>query len=309
MMGTFAEQGRCMSLASMTGFGRAQGEISDRLTASVVVRSVNHKFLDIVIRTNVRDEVPELEAAVRAAVTAVLERGRVTVQVDFERTAPQPVRVVVHTDAAASVIGQLADLELSDEITGTLELGDLLGIPGLVSIESISVKPEPEEAAGLGTLTATAVASMVAMRHEEALALERQIRADVGTIEAFLDWFEPNIEEFRQTIFDRLQGRLAELVGSGSTVEPDRLVQEAAMLADRADVGEEVVRLRSHLAGFKGRLDGGGAVGRSLDFMCQEILRELNTLGSKCRELGVADRLVDAKTALERVREQVQNLE
>jgi len=302
-------QRRSMNLASMTGFGRAQGEISDRLTASVVVRSVNHKFLDIVVRTNVRDEVPELEVAVRAAVVDTLERGRVTVQVDFERTAPQPVRVIVHTDAVASVIGQLSDLQLNDKVTGTLELGDLLGIPGLVSIESISATPQPEEAAGLGALTATAVASMVAMRREEAVALERQIRADVGSIGDFLDWFEPNVDEFRQTIFDRLQGRLAELVGSGSSVEPDRLLQEAAMLADRADVGEEVVRLRSHLSGFKGRLDGGGAVGRSLDFMCQEILRELNTLGSKCRELGVAERLVDAKTALERVREQVQNLE
>lgn len=298
-----------MSLASMTGFGRAQGEISERLTASVVVRSVNHKFLDIVVRTNVRDEVPELEAAVRAAVVDALERGRVTVQVDFERTAPQPVRVVVHADAVASVVEQLADLQLNDKVTGDFELGDLLGIPGLVSIESISVSPQPEEAVGLGALTATAVASMVAMRLEEAVALERQIRADLGTIESFLDWFEPQVDEFRQTIFDRLGSRLAELVGSGSSIEPDRQVQEAALLADRADVSEEVVRLRSHLAGFCGRLDGGRAVGRSLDFMCQEILRELNTLGSKCRELGVAERLVDAKTALERVREQVQNLE
>jgi len=298
-----------MQLASMTGFGRAQGEISDRLSASVVVRSVNHKFLDVVVRTNVRDDVPELEAAVRAAVVGSLERGRVTVQIDFERTAPQPVRVIVNTEAVASVIGQLADLRTSDSVDGALELGDLLAIPGLVSIESISATPQPEEAAGLGALTTTAVASLVAMRREEAAALERQIRADLGSIEAFLDWFEPKIEVFRRAIFDRLQGRLAELVGSGSSIEPDRLAQEAAMLADRADVGEEVVRLRSHLSGFNGRLDGGGAVGRSLDFMCQEILRELNTLGSKCREAGVAERLVDAKTALERVREQVQNLE
>jgi len=298
-----------MNLASMTGFGRAQGEISERLTASVVVRSVNHKFLDIVVRTNIRDEVPELEAAVRAAVVDALERGRVTVQVDFERTAPQPVRVVVHGDAVASVVEQLADLQLNDKVTGDLELGDLLGIPGLVAIESMSVIPQPEEAVGLGVLTATAISSMVAMRHEEAAALERQIRADLGTIEGFLDWFEPRVEGFRKTIFDRLGSRIAELMGPGTSIEPDRQIQEAAVLADRADVSEELVRLRSHLAGFGGRLDGGGAVGRSLDFMCQEILRELNTLGSKCRELGVAERLVDAKTALERVREQVQNLE
>ena len=147
------------------------------------------------------------------------------------------------------------------------------------------------------------------MRIEEATALERQIRTDLGEIETFLDWFEAHSEQFRRAIFDRLSERLAELVGPGSSLDPERQVQEAAVLADRSDVSEELVRLRSHLAGFTDRLDAGGPVGRPLDFMCQEILRELNTLGSKCRELGVAERLVDSKAALERIREQVQNLE
>ncbi len=301
--------GESMKLASMTGFGRAQGEISDRLTASVVVRSVNHKFLDVVIRTNVREEVPELEAAVRTMVVDRLERGRVSVQVDFERTAPQPVRVVVNAEAMSSVIDQLADLPPSDNVTGEFGMGDLLAIPGLISIESSRSGPQPEEAEGLGSLAAKAVVEMIVMRHTEAEALECQIRADLADLGLFLDWFEPRAEDFRQAIFDRLQERLAALLGSGSAIEPERQLQEAALLADRADVSEEIVRLRSHLTGFADRLDGGGAVGRPLDFMCQEILRELNTLGSKCRELGVAERLVNAKAALEHIREQVQNLE
>jgi len=301
--------GENMKLASMTGFGRAQGEISDRLTASVVVRSVNHKFLDVVIRTNVREEVPELEAAVRTAVVDRLERGRVSVQVDFERTAPQPVRVVVNAEAMSSVIDQLADLPPSDNVTGELGMGDLLAIPGLISIESSRSGPQPEEAEGLGSLTAKAVVEMIGMRRTEAEALESQIRSDLAELGLFLDWFEPRAGDFRQAIFDRLQERLAALLGSGSAIEPERQLQEAALLADRADVSEEIVRLRSHLTGFADRLDGGGAVGRPLDFMCQEILRELNTLGSKCRELGVAERLVNAKAALEHIREQVQNLE
>lgn len=308
MQGT-DEVGECMNLASMTGFGRAQGEISESLTASVVVRSVNHKFLDVVIRTNVREELPELEAAVRTAVVDRLERGRVSVQVDFERTAPKPVRVVVNAEAVSSVIAQLAELPPAENVGQELGLGDLLGIPGLVSIESSSAGPLPEEAKGLASLTALAVDEMVAMRRTEAEALAGQIRADLGDLTGFLDWFEPRAGEFRQAIFDRLEERLAAILGPGSAVEPERQVQEAALLADRADVSEELVRLRSHLTGFAERLDGGGSVGRPLDFMCQEILRELNTLGSKCRELGVAERLVDAKTALERIREQVQNLE
>lgn len=298
-----------MRLASMTGFGRAQGEISERLSASVVVRSVNHKNLDMVVRTNIRDEIPELEAAVRGAVSRALKRGRVTIQVDFERTAPQPVKVVVNAGAVESIVEQLADLPLDESVSQTMALGDLLGLPGLISIESVAVSPETEEAEGLGALTTQAVEAMVVMRLAEAVALESQIRADLGEIEAFLDWFEAHSEEFRVVIFDRLKERLAELVGPGTSIDPERQVQEAAVLADRSDVSEETVRLRSHLEGFFERLDAGGPVGRPLDFMCQEILRELNTLGSKCRELGVAERLVNSKAALERVREQVQNLE
>ena len=105
----------------------------------------------------------------------------------------------------------------------------------------------------------------------------------------------------------RAQERIADLAEGAA--DPDRIVQEAAVLADRADVAEEVVRLRAHLEAFHERLSAGGTVGRTLDFLCQEIHRELNTLGSKCREPGVAERLVDAKSAAERVREQVQNLE
>jgi uncharacterized protein (TIGR00255 family) len=298
-----------MTLASMTGFGRAQGELSDRLAASVVVRSVNHKFLDVVVRINLREEVPELEAAVRAAVVGATERGRVTVQVNLERTTAAPVRVVVNAEAVASAIRQLTGLELPEGMAGSLALGDLLAVPGLVAAESVAAEPDAAEVEALGTLTARAAAELVAMRRIEGARLGDQVRRDVAMIEEFLDWFEPQTEGFRQAIHRRLRDRLTELVGSAAPVEPERLVQEAAVLADRADVSEETVRLRSHLTGFRDRLDGGGAVGRALDFLCQEILRELNTLGSKCREIGVADRLVDAKAALERVREQVQNLE
>ena len=109
-------------------------------------------------------------------------------------------------------------------------------------------------------------------------------------------------------MFDRLREKVAELL-EGRGVDEERLVHEAALLADKADVSEEVVRLRTHLESFSRRIAEDGPVGRALDFLCQEIHRELNTLGTKCRELGIADRVVDAKGAVERIREQVQNLE
>ena len=298
-----------MNIASMTGFGRAQGPLSSRLSASVVVRSVNHKFLDVVVKSNVRDEMPELDAAVRATIAESMQRGRVTVQVEFQRTAEQPLRVVVNTEAVVSAATQLAEPSLPEAVTRTLDLGDVLSIPGLVSVESMASRLEEGEVDALARLTAEATAELVAMRRAEAAGLVSQILADLGVIDVFLDWFEPRTHEFRALILERLRERLAELVGPTSAIDPERQVQEAAVIADRSDVAEETVRLRSHLAGFRDRLTEGGAVGRTLDFMCQEILRELNTLGSKCREIGVAERLVEAKASLERVREQIQNLE
>lgn len=298
-----------MTLASMTGFGRAQGELSPRFAASVVVRSVNHKFLDVAIRTNLREEVPELEAAVRSVIAGELARGRVTAQVELQRILPQPVRVVVDAAALGSAADQLAGVALPDRVAAGFGVGDLLSIPGLVTVESAASELEGTELEAVAEVTGRALAALVAMRRDEAASLALQVRSDLAAVREFVDWFEPRAGEFRRAVFDRLRERMAELLGPGANVDPERQVQEAALLADRADVSEELVRLRSHLAGFAERLDGGGAVGRTLDFMCQEILRELNTLGSKCREVGVADRLVDAKAALERIREQVQNLE
>jgi len=298
-----------MSLMSMTGFGRAQGTIADGMIAGVVVRSVNHKYLDVVVRTNTRDEMPELEAAVRASVVDALDRGRVTVQVNLERTGPQPVRVVVNPEAVASLLDQLVELRLPDGVADRVELGQVLSMPGLVSVESVLGGPSDEEIRGVEALASRAVADLVVMRRSEGETLGRRIADDVREIEAFVDWIEPRAEQFRGLILDRLRARLNELVGPDNAVEPERVVQEAAIIADRSDVMEEIVRLRSHVEGFLDRLTSDGAVGRALDFLCQEILRELNTLGSKCREVGVAERLVNAKAALERVREQVQNLE
>ncbi len=157
-------------------------------------------------------------------------------------------------------------------------------------------------------LVAAASSSFSRMRREEGSQLGVQIRKDLHEITSFVDWFEPLADGFRKQSLERLRERMLEVL-NGQAVEPDRLLQEAALLADRADVTEEAVRLRTHLESFSKRLEGGGVIGRALDFLCQELHREINTLGTKCREAGVADRVVDAKGAVERIREQVQNLE
>jgi uncharacterized protein (TIGR00255 family) len=298
-----------MALMSMTGFGRARAELSDRFGVSMVVRSVNHRYLDIQVRTNLREDTPEIEAAVRSVISKRFHRGRVTAQVNLERILTTEVDVAVNTDAVSEVLAQLSNVAVPKKFGGTVELGDVLAVPGLVSVASPETILEEEEVTGLRSVASEAVAEAVVMRREEGERLVRQIESEVAEVIRFADWFEPQMPEFRQHLLDRVKDRVEGLVGPDVKIDPERILQEAAVLADRADVAEEVVRLRAHLENFSERLAAGGVVGRSLDFLCQEIHRELNTLGSKCRELGVADRLVDAKSAAERVREQVQNLE
>ncbi len=293
------------NLASMTGFGRARGVLSDRLSVSVVIRSVNHRYLDVVVRNPMREEIPEAEAAVRAAVTDQLQRGRVTVQLNLERTTAAGSRVLVNGEAVASVVDQLRALPLPGEVGSSIELRDVLAVPGLVILSEEPTVLGEEEIAALGTVAAQAVEQLVVMRRQEASRLGQQIKAELAEVRSFIAWIEPQLDELRERGLVRLKERIGELV----TADPDRLVQEAAVQADRADVAEEVVRLNSHIGQFEERLGRAGSVGRALDFICQELNRELNTLAAKCRETGVSARLVDARTAVERIREQVQNLE
>lgn len=296
-----------MSLMSMTGFGRARAELSDRYGVSIVVRSVNHRYLDIQVRTNLREEMPELEALVRTEISNRLERGRVTAQVNLEQVGASGPQVTVNVEQVEGVLEQLAAIRMPDNASAELSLGDVLAVPGLVSVTAQETVLDDKESSALREVVTAAVDSMVEMRAAEGDRLARQIVAELGLVTGFANWFEPQIAELRQAIMERVLERIQSLALEAA--DPDRIVQEAAILADKADVAEEVVRLRAHIEAFSERLAGGGTVGRTLDFLCQEIHRELNTLGSKCREPGVAERLVDAKSAAERVREQVQNLE
>jgi len=298
-----------MALASMTGFGRARGTISPRFAASVVIRSVNHRYLDVQVRTNLREETPELESAVRAVVAETADRGRVTVQVTLERTQPSATSVMVDGRAVTSALAQLRRLEEEQGGPQTVELRDVLTLPGLVMVTGAETLLEAEELEALAAVVRDASRAFAAMRLEEGARLRGQLTAELERLTAFVDGLEPALGDIRDRLLARLQERLERMTGAEVAVDPDRLAQEAAILADRADVSEEVVRLRSHLEAFADRVSRGGAVGRTLDFLCQEIHRELNTLGSKCREVGLSERVVEAKTATERLREQVQNLE
>ncbi len=298
-----------MVVASMTGFGRARADLSGRYAASVVVRAVNHRHLDVQVRSGSREELPEAEALARDLVAGALARGRVTVQLNLERKTSTGSRVLVDGEAVAAVLHQLHDLEQRLNVQSSVDVRDILPLPGMVLASTQETMLSEEELEALKAVVQTALEQLVAMRRTEGERLKVQIEAEAAVVAGFLDWLEPQLATVRERMLERLRARLTELLGSENGIDPQRLAMEAAMLADRADVAEETVRLHSHLAQLHQRLDEGGAIGRPLDFLCQEIHRELNTLGSKCREAGIAGQLVEARTAAERIREQVQNLE
>ena len=234
-----------LALTSMTGFGRGRGELSSRFTASVVIRSVNHKYLDVQVRTNLREETPELEAAVRAIVASGLQRGRVTVQVNLEKTAPSGTTTLVDGAALTKVLHQLRDIESEVESPHPLELRDVLSIPGLVTVAARETRLDQNEIAALEAVVRAAMAEFTAMKDDEATRLADQLEQELARLTAFLDELDPELEEIRGRIFERLRERIERLLGPEVGADPERVVQEAALLADRSEA-VSYTHLRAH---------------------------------------------------------------
>lgn len=287
----------------MTGLGEAAGPVSSRLSVRVRVWSVNAKGLEVSLRLSPRGDYPELELALRKLVSATVSRGRINVVVELKRTDWQEL-VRFNWEVAQGVALQLAARPAGLELA-PLQLGELLSIPGFVEASDEGLTPDEQE--GILGLTGKALAELAESRAREAELLLPSMVKELEAVEAFAGFLAREGERFRQALYQRLAERMASLLAEG--VDEQRLSQEAAFLAERSDVAEEQSRLTAHVAHFRKVVAEGGAVGRKLDFLVQEMLREVNTAGSKLREAGVGERVVEAKAAVERLREQCANFE
>lgn len=290
-------------VTSMTGFGRGSATEGD-VTVVVELRSVNNRFLDVSVR--VPREYAPLESGVQRAVRERLARGRVDVTVRRQGLA------------AGGVV--VADQALFDSYVAaaTALLGPdgppvapafVLAQPGVLSVVAESVDASSEQGVLMAAL-AEALDRLVAMRVAEGDALAADLRTHLALAGAEVDAIEAIAADLDARLRERLSTRMVRLLGEA--VEPWRIAQEAALLAEKADVSEEVARLRSHLQQVTATLDGGDgndAIGRRLDFLLQEIHREVNTIGSKAADHPVSHRVVELKTLLERMREQAANVE
>ena len=292
-------------MKSMTGFGRAAGALPDGTEVSVVIRGVNHRFLDLSIK--LRDEYASTEPAIRRAVTKTAQRGHIDVLIRTTRPAGAAGAARIDMDAAEKYAREWREDSLKRGLPGELSPRDILSLPGVVRQE--------EAAPGEGTfeeifvpLVEQALQDFDAARAREGAALlltfkEILQRIDAGV--ALLDAARAGISE---RIAATLRERIAKLA-AGVALDESRLVQEVALLADRADITEEIDRLKTHLVELRRLLAAGGAIGRRLDHLVQEIHREVNTSGSKVRETGATRLVLDLKSDLEAFTEQVQNVE
>jgi uncharacterized protein (TIGR00255 family) len=290
-------------IRSMTGFGSAEGEVGGALVA-VEVRSVNHRFFNTSIK--LPSEFSRWEAEVREALRRTVTRGHVTL---FARISREPREGRIDESRFASYVQQLRDLQQRYGLDSTLEVGTILRLPDVIGspVEGEQVEGTAGE---LVDIVSRAVTAMDAMRTTEGARLcsyiDDRLQVIADAVERIAERAPARVVEQR----DRLRQAVQELAG-GVAIDDQRLAQEIALLADRLDVSEEIARFRSHLETFRTTLRNAPAegVGKRLGFLLQELLRETNTTGSKANDAAILQDVLGIKEELERIREQVENLE
>ncbi len=288
----------------MTGFGAAEATTSLSRYA-VEMRSVNHRFCEIVVR--LPREFAALEDQVRAIVQGRVLRGRVDVAIIRQDHGKRTRAVKADLDLATAYASALNDLKHALSISAPLDLSTLVSLPDLIRIEEQKEDLEVSWAA-LSAGVADAVDRLVAMRDTEGARLATDLARRVERLDEHIAAIEARAPSVVGEYHARLVRRVQELT-DGVSVDPGRLATEIAMFADRTDVTEEITRFRSHLVQFQSTLNADGAVGRTLEFIVQELGREANTIGSKANDLAITRRVIAMKGELESLREQIQNVE
>ena len=285
-------------VASMTGYGRATGE-TDSGRVTVEVRSLNHRHLDTMVR--VPRSMMHLDPEIRSMVRKRVSRGKVEVFLTLE---DRPLDFDIDSERALEVAKALENVATA--------IGDKVSLEHILAVGEIvqtSEREIDEEITSIILQAADqALEEMVEHRRVEGMALARDLVSRMDALKAI----SKGIEEMAPDAPDRARRNISQYLADldlGERVEPQRLEMEVAMLAQRSDIAEEIIRLRTHQDSFREALSSGGVIGRRLDFLIQEIQREINTIGSKSGIPEISEWVVDFKTGLEKVREQVQNIE
>ena len=288
----------------MTGYGRAVQTI-DGCEITVELRSVNNRYLDCTVK------LPRMfsfaEDSVKNRVKASVSRGKVDVYIGVNAVQTADVQVAVNRPVLESYLAALRQIETEYGVRDDVTVMSLARLPDVFSVEKTQ-EDEQKLTQDILSVAEEAISRYNAMRETEGAALEADLRGRAATIlerVALVEQRSPaTVAEYRE----RLRQKMQEVL-QNTAIDEGRILQEAAIYADRIAVDEETVRLRSHLAQLGDMLTKGGAIGRKLDFLLQELNRETNTIGSKCNDLELSNIVVDMKAELEKIREQTQNIE
>jgi uncharacterized protein (TIGR00255 family) len=292
----------------MTGFGRSAFEV-EGVPFEVEIRTVNHRHLDI--RVRLPRALSACEADLKARAQTKLQRGKLDATVASAGGAAVPPRLEVDRDAVAQLVEVAGELSQAHGLEPGLRVAEVLAVPGITRMVDREVDPE-DLVAELVRAWDEALDAVDAMRRREGESLDREVRARVQTVGQLLDAVELRAEGVVEAVRTKLRKRTEKLEIETGLLDEARLHQEIVIAADRLDITEEIVRMRSHIEQFVETVDAAdrdGGVGRRLDFLIQEMGREINTIGSKGNDADIAHLVVDLKTELERIREQVQNVE
>lgn len=289
----------------MTGFGSSVVWVeAGRASLTCELRSVNQKSLEIKLRLPAA--LSALEGPASAQLRAAFSRGRIDAFVRIDTDGDPAPRVVLDEPVARQLLAQLRAFATREGLDAGISVRDLLVRPEIFRAPDLEACPPGVWQAPLERALRAAADDLLASRDAEGKGLQADLSQHLAACARLVEGLALRTASAPQRLRERLQQRIAEL---GSELSPERLAQEVALLAERVDVSEELARLRLHLEHFQSLLCADEPVGRKLDFLCQELNREANTVGSKCADAGAAHLVVELKAAIERVREQVQNVE
>lgn len=292
-------------IKSMTGFGRGEAS-SNGYQVTVELKTLNSRYLDISIR--LPQSIQHHEFDVKEMIQGKLSRGKVHVNVYVEETRGKGIDVTYNEEVVKSYSKILEQIKFLANIQQPVQMQDLLQFDGIFETQ----KEDEEQVKTIWSCTKDALSGAItllnSMRGQEGTELKNDLIHQIEGISVMVGEVNELSAKRQPEVLEKLQNRIKNLV-TDDNIDPDRMETEVALLVDKMDINEEVIRLQSHLKFFLETLDGGEPVGRRLNFLCQEINRELNTIGSKANDSTISHHIVLGKEKLEQIREQVQNIE
>lgn len=290
-------------IKSMTGFGKAS--LSKNLREyQIEMKAVNHRYLDISIK--LPRQLSYLEEDIRKEIAGYVKRGKIEVCITFENNSQEGRKITINKEIAHLYIQELRELAKDEKIGDNIEVMEISKLPDVLNI-SIDQEDETIKHEVLETVN-KAVTHLVEMRKMEGAKLAEDLKNRIGKIEKKIIEISSISTGLIDEYVVKLEGRIKEILKT-EEIDKSRIAQEVVIYADKCSIEEEITRLKSHIEQFKDLLNSNDAVGKKLDFIIQEMNRETNTIGSKANHLDITNGVIDIKTELENIREQIQNIE